>query len=203
MSKICKNCKNEINSDAKYCPICKKKQGGLPKWAIVLIVIFAIIVLAMAFGDDPDDTNSTDNNVTNATEKTDNTTEKTEIPELSEDEYKNSCESISYDELARNPNMYKNKKVYFRGKVVQATNNSSIFSNNSLTLRVDVTEGEYGIWDDTIYVDYEYKDENESKILEDDIITLYGEFIGEKSYTSVLGAKITLPHINAKYIVLN
>ena len=43
MSKICKNCKNEINSDAKYCPICKKKQGGLPKWAIVLIVIFAII----------------------------------------------------------------------------------------------------------------------------------------------------------------
>ena len=72
-----------------------------------------------------------------------------------------------------------------------------------ITLRVDVTEGEYGIWDDTIYVDYEYKDENESKILEDDIITLYGEFIGEKSYTSVLGAKITLPHINAKYIVLN
>ena len=136
-------------------------------------------------------------------EKIDNTTEKTEIPELSEDEYKNSCESISYDKLARNPNMYKNKKVYFRGKVVQATNNSSIFSNNSLTLRVDVTEGEYGIWDDTIYVDYEYKDENESKILEDDIITLYGEFIGEKSYTSVLGAKITLPHINAKYIVLN
>ena len=51
MSKICKKCKNEINSDAKYCPICKKKQGGLPKWAIVLIVIFAIIVLAMAFGD--------------------------------------------------------------------------------------------------------------------------------------------------------
>ena len=65
MSKICKNCKNEINSDAKYCPICKKKQGGLPKWAIVLIVIFAIIVLAMAFSGDTDDTNTNDNNATN------------------------------------------------------------------------------------------------------------------------------------------
>lgn len=203
MSKICKNCKNEINSDAKYCPICKKKQGGFPKWAIVLIVVFAILVLAMAFGDDTDDSSSNENNAINTTEKVDNSTKETEIPELSEDEYKNSCELISYDELARNPNMYKSKKVYFRGKVVQVTNNSSIFSDNSLTLRVDVTEGEYGIWDDTIYVDYKYKDENESKILEDDIITLYGEFVGEISYKSVLGAKITLPHINAKYIVLN
>ena len=65
MSKICKNCKNEINSDAKYCPICKKKQGGLPKWAIVITVIFAIIVLAMAFSGDTDDTNTNDNNATN------------------------------------------------------------------------------------------------------------------------------------------
>lgn len=65
MSKICKNCKSEIDSKAKFCPKCSKKQGGLPKWAIVLIIVFVIIVLAMGSSSGNDDSNTSDNSTTN------------------------------------------------------------------------------------------------------------------------------------------
>ena len=76
-------------------------------------------------------------------------------------------------------------------------------SGEDVMLRVAVTEDEYGIWDDIVYVDYERKYENESRILENDTITLYGEVNGIKKYTAVFGNEISIPHILAEYIVIN
>lgn len=47
-TKICKQCKSEIDKKAKVCPNCRKKQGGgcLP-WVIGFIVIFFIIPAAL------------------------------------------------------------------------------------------------------------------------------------------------------------
>ena len=103
--------------------------------------------------------------------------------------------------LLENLTYIRGEKIYFKGKVIQTTN-SDTYDKEAVILRVNVTRGEHDIWEDTIYVEYTYKSKNEEKILEDDIIDLYGEFIGEKSYISVIGAKITLPYINAKYINL-
>ena len=41
-----------------------------------------------------------------------------------------------------------------------------------------------------------------TKILEDDIITIWGGALGDYKYTSILGAEITLPWIEAEYIEL-
>ena len=68
----------------------------------------------------------------------------------------------------------------------------------STVMRVDVTQGKYS-WDDTLYVTYTPKD-GESRILEDDIITIYGEMQPLKTYTTVMGASVSIPAIDAKYI---
>ena len=116
-----------------------------------------------------------------------------------EQNYKNACQTYTYKELARNPNNYIGKKVKFTGEVIQVQEDFL----NSIMLRVNVTKDKYDFWDDTIYVEYTYSSSNENKILEDDIITLYGYFEGEKTYTTVLGSSVTIPSVSAKYITIN
>ena len=70
-----------------------------------------------------------------------------------------------------------------------------------VSLRVNITEyGTYSTYyKDTIYVTY-IPEDGEDKILEDDIITIWGTSEGDYSYTSVMGSTITLPHIYAEYL---
>ena len=109
-------------------------------------------------------------------------------------EYKSSCTAgYSYTELARDPNTYVGKNAKFTGKVIQVSEGLG-----STVMRVDVTQGKYS-WDDTLYVTYTPKD-GESRILEDDIITIYGEMQPLKTYTTVMGASVSIPAIDTKYI---
>lgn len=50
-TKICKHCKSEIPAKAKVCPQCRKRQGGMLKWIIILIVVL-VIIGAIAGGKD-------------------------------------------------------------------------------------------------------------------------------------------------------
>lgn len=110
-------------------------------------------------------------------------------------DYKNSCGTYSYKEIARNPDTYSGKNAKFTGKVIQVMNDYS-----GVVLRVSVTKDEYGIWNDVVYVTYTYPESSSPKILENDIITMYGELSGSETYTSTLGASITIPAFDAKYI---
>lgn len=109
--------------------------------------------------------------------------------------YKASCINYNYKEIARNPNNYNGKRMKFTGEVIQVSEGWF----NSVILRINVTKGEYGFYEDTIYCTYIYS-ENESKILKDDIVTIYGECKGEETYTSILGQNITIPKVEIKYI---
>lgn len=113
-----------------------------------------------------------------------------------------SCESYPYKDIARNPNDYINKNVKFKGRVVQASESQGIFSSTkSVSLLIAVTESTYGYYDDNIYCTYTYSN-GESKILEDDIITIYGVCKGDYTYTSVLSAQITVPKVELKYFTI-
>lgn len=111
------------------------------------------------------------------------------------EQYKAACASYKYKDIARNPNDYKGKSAKFTGKVAQIQENGL-----SVILRVNVTKGEYGMWDDAIFVEYTRNNENESRILEDDIITLYGELDGIKTYSAVLGNEVSIPLLKAHYV---
>lgn len=127
--------------------------------------------------------------------------QKTAKIEKSKKEYKKDCKSYTYKEISRSPKNYIGKKAKFEGEVVQVMENKS-----SVALRVNVTKTENSLmesgylYSDTIYVEYTRKSDSESRILDDDIITMYGVLNGTKSYSSILGGEVTIPLFNAEYI---
>ena len=125
--------------------------------------------------------------------------EEKEKAKQEEEEFKKSCENVSYENLARNPDKMEGKKVKITGEVIQA-----LYSYGSVDLRVNITEwGTYSTYyKDTIYVTY-YPEDGEDKILEDDIVTIWGTAQGDYSYTSAIGSRVTLPLVFAKYIEIN
>lgn len=178
----------------------KKKQKK--KSAIICIIL---IIVAFSLGnfwggvDTPTDTPTEKVNTTNKSER--NTTEPA-TTEMSKKDYKSACEKFNFAEVVRNPDKFKGNLYKVEGEVIQVQETSVLFSDDtSLTLRVNVTKNTYG-YEDTIYVTYTLPS-GADRILEDDIITIYGECEGTETYTSVLGNSVTLPSINAKYIEIN
>jgi hypothetical protein len=103
--------------------------------------------------------------------------------------------TIGYDLLARSPANYEGRLVSFQGKVIQATQ-----SGLSYVLRVNVSRGAYDSWKDTIFVDYRAGSASDPRILDGDIIRLWGEFVGIKSYKAVFGQTIQIPYVVARAI---
>jgi hypothetical protein len=96
--------------------------------------------------------------------------------------------------LARSPDTYKGKLVRFRGQVVQV-----VESGSDLTLRVNVTNGKFG-WTDTVLVNYRRRSPSEDRILDNDVISLWGESRGIVSYRSIFGQTIQIPHVAASIV---
>lgn len=130
-----------------------------------------------------------------------NTVLETKSYDLSAEEkksaFKTECKKYSYDEIARNPDSYESKPAKFTGEVIQV-----IEEGNEYTLRVNITRGEY-FWDDTILVSYIKQDSSEPRILEDDIITMYGTLGGTYTYETIFGSSLTVPLLHATYIEFN
>lgn len=187
----CSKCNSENTENAKFCQVCgnslinnnnqqttpskKKKKGFLKPLLITVGIIFALFVI---IGISSEDSNT-------------QTSSTMTVEELGK--FKNECKTIPYQELARTPDNYKGKKVLFTGEVLQV-----LEEGKDIQLRVNVTRTDYG-YDDTIYVIYTKKD-NETRILEDDIITIWGTANGLLSYKAVMGNEVTIPQVNAKSI---
>ena len=115
-----------------------------------------------------------------------------------EEERKGYETGITYDQLARTPDEYKNKKVKFYGKVVQVTE-----GDNETNLRVATRAKEYGgYYDDVVLVYYNPKI-MASRVLENDMITLYGVSKGLHTYKSTMSGNITVPLIAVDKIDVN
>ena len=106
-------------------------------------------------------------------------------------QYKSQCTSIPYSDLAHSTEKYVNKKVAVTGQVVQVQE-----SGNSVILRVNMTKDQYGVYEDTIWVNYTMKS-GESHIIENDIINIWGSVKGRRTYSTVLGSSMTIPEIDA------
>ena len=128
-------------------------------------------------------------------EKSISITRKLTVNEIRK-QFKTESKSISYKELFRNIDQYKDRKVYYTGKVVQVMGDGNFLSS----MRVEVTRGAYGIWDDVVLATI--LDAEAPKILEGDIIKFWGTVKGEQTYQTVLGAEITVPEINVEIIEL-
>ena len=111
------------------------------------------------------------------------------------EQYISGCQHMSYADLARNPDKYKGQSFVFTGEIIQVI---EPVWGNTVSLRINVTKEEYGYYTDTIYATVDLP-EDADRLLEDDIITFYGDCDGLYTYKSVLGASISVPKIDIKY----
>lgn len=120
------------------------------------------------------------------------TPKPTPAPTESPETFKASARTdLSYDELTRKTESYIGQRVYYRGKVVQVTE----VSTQRVVLRVNIAESSFGLWEDTVWVNWEGL-----RVLEDDIISFWGTIQGRREYRALLGNQVVIPEITAKYL---
>ena len=112
-------------------------------------------------------------------------------------EYKEQCKEYSYEALARDPEGTKGTYGKYPGEVVQVLQETN-YGTVDYTLRVSITKQTYG-YTDTILVSYSAKT-SAPRILEDDIVTFWGENAGSYTYETVRGNDLTVPLVHAKYL---
>ena len=187
--------------------MCKEKSN----LNIILIILLAILIIAViGFGgyfiwkfefdkknnSQQTSSNNVINDNSNSNQKTEEKKKKASEPASAEtkEDYMKSCATYTFKEIARNPNSYKGKRAKITGEVIQVQQDG-----NEVVLRVNMTKQD-GYYTDTIMAGYAYSNENEDRILEDDIVTIYGELYGTITYTSVMGAEVTVPAIKTMYL---
>ena len=116
---------------------------------------------------------------------------------ITPESYKAQCKDILYNDLARTPDSYLGEYIKFTGEIIQVQE-----SGTDAIYRINVTQDKYGYWDDTIIASFDLSNSS-SRFLEDDIVTFYGIYAGLYTYTSVLGADITIPSMSIEYMDLS
>ncbi|MDD6915947.1 MAG: zinc-ribbon domain-containing protein [Eubacteriales bacterium] len=94
---------------------------------------------------------------------------------------------ITYNQLARTPNDYIGKKVKFKGKVIQVLEGTT---ETQIRLAVN------GDYDSVLYCAVPKSKTENTRILENDRITVMGISMGLLSYKSTMGGTITIPSIS-------
>lgn len=119
-------------------------------------------------------------------------------PEISKDAYKAQCRQMDYKELFRYPDKYKGTKVMVKVRVAQIV--SANFSGSRKAWRTYTDNSGYGFYADDEYYMLDKRGSDAVKILDDDIINVYGEFTGlEKITRALTGTTDELPRIEVKY----
>ena len=114
-------------------------------------------------------------------------------PELTMEQIKDSAmQGVDYDSLMRYNEKYVGKILYLEGEVIQTTRT---YGDNYL-LRVSITKDNLGFgttyYKDPIWVNY-----HGDRVLENDIVGIYGKVKGIKEYTAVLGNTISIPEVES------
>lgn len=108
---------------------------------------------------------------------------------MTKEEYINSYESISYDDLIRNPDKYVGKVIYVNLYVTQE------IIGGVVTEYGYVGNDNGNEW----YVHYNLA-KGESRIIKGDTVGFYGEFAGlTEMKTAVTNTKVLIPKLEAKY----
>lgn len=191
----------------------KQKKPIYKKWWFWLVVILFIAAIGNFDEEETVDSQATETQADETQEKIDREEEKKQKEEerarqkaeeekkkqeqaiKDKEDYISSAKTYDYGELERNPDKYKGEVAEFKGKVIQVS--ESFFST---IYRVNVNYVDED-WQDTIYVSYKREDDEE-RVLEDDIVTIYGDLDGVETYTSVLAGRVTIPSVKAKYIII-
>lgn len=193
----CKHCGAEIAASAKVCPQCggKNKPPIYKRWWFIAIIV--LIVLSAIGGSSSSSDGSASSSTTKASASTTSSVASV-VPEISEEDYKTECQTVDYKELCRYPEKYEGTKIVVKVKVSQIIDAN--FSGSEKAWRTYTDNSGYGFYADDEYYMLDKRGGDAVKILEDDIITVYGEFTGLEKITRALTSTTDeLPRIEVKY----
>lgn len=172
---------------------------------IVATIVFGFLFLVWLFGSAKSNSEGTESKGTQTKIEEYKTTE-TATPngaktiEISKEEFIASCEEISYKTLARTPDDYKGKRIKLTVKISQIIQGG--FLDNGEYYRA-YTNDEYDFWSGDEYLIKDTRNNKDVKILQDDILIVYGEFDGTRTMERALtGVKEDVLTVNAVYMEL-
>lgn len=154
----------------------KRHQG----WSVLIGIMLLLIVIGLFSGSGKKEISSEQNFT---------------LPKPSLQDVKNNSLSVSYDDLMRYNEQYKGKIVHYTGQVRQVTEDK----NGDYLLRIATKKSSWGdsYYDNVILVGYKG-----DRLLEDDLVEVYGNSIGLITYEAVMGNSITIPAVSSLYIEL-
>ena len=195
----CKHCGAEIAASAKVCPQCggKNKPPIYKRWWFIAIIVLIVLSVIGGSGSSSDSSASSSKATSKASESTASSVASV-VPEISEDDYKAECQTVDYKELCRYPEKYEGTKIVVKVKVSQIIDAN--FSGSEKAWRTYTDNSGYGFYADDEYYMLDKRGGDAVKILDDDIITVYGEFTGLEKITRALTSTTDeLPRIEVKY----
>ena len=175
-------------SDEELRRIEEEHRSGLSKrykgWLIGIGALILILMVGSSCSTGEDD-------LSPAVSSSPTTTAPTAIPSPTPtfEEARARARTVIYDELWRNNGQYIAKELFFRGKIVEVV---SELSGDTYVLRVFVTEGNSGLWEDDIRLDYEGP-----RMLEDGLVEFTGIVEGLWRYEPVGGDSRPIPHMRS------
>lgn len=108
-------------------------------------------------------------------------------PEQVYDEIYDQAEEVTYEDLMRTPESYDDEYVYLTGEIFQVVEEA----DDGFYLLVSVTKEDFH-WTDNVLVYWPGE-----RVLEDDLIEIYGVSRGLRSYEAALGHERTVPDVLA------
>lgn len=195
----CKHCGAEIAASAKVCPHCggKNKPPIYKRWWFIAIIVL-IVLSAIGGSGSSSDSSASSSKVTSKANASTASSVASVVPEISEDDYKAECQTVDYKELCRYPEKYEGTKIVVKVKVSQIIDAN--FSGSEKAWRTYTDNSGYGFYADDEYYMLDKRGGDAVKILDDDIITVYGEFTGLEKITRALTSTTDeLPRIEVKY----
>lgn len=135
------------------------------------------------------------------TEETTTEEETTVVETESEDEFKSLCQEIGYKKLLRTPDEYVGQRIVITAEVQQVID-GGLF-DDSKYYRVQTDNNDSGYYFDDEYFMYDNRVNDDMKILDGDVLKIYGEFTGLETMKRVItGSKDEVPAIKAYYVEL-
>ena len=195
----CKHCGAEIAASAKVCPHCggKNKPPIYKRWWFIAIIVLAVLSAIGGSGSSSESSASSSKATSKASASTASSVASV-APEISEDDYKAECQTVDYKELCRYPEKYEGTKIVVKVKVSQIIDAN--FSGSEKAWRTYTDNSGYGFYADDEYYMLDKRGGDAIKILDDDIIVVYGEFTGLEKITRALTSTTDeLPRIEVKY----
>lgn len=195
----CKHCGAEIAASAKVCPQCggKNKPPIYKRWWFIAIIVLIVLSAIGGSGSSSDGSASSSKSTSKASTSTASSVASV-VPEINEDDYKAECQTVDYKELCRYPEKYEGTKIVVKVKVSQIIDAN--FSGSEKAWRTYTDNSGYGFYADDEYYMLDKRGGDAVKILDDDIITVYGEFTGLEKITRALTSTTDeLPRVEVKY----